>query len=62
MGIIHLLAERAKEVVAVMDSTKIGKRSRKKVLDLKQADRMVTDESVPGSVLEEYGKRGLVIE
>ena len=62
MGIIRLLAERAKEVVAVMDSTKIGKRSRKKVLDLKQADRMVTDESVPGSVLEEYGKRGLVIE
>lgn len=32
MGVIRLLAERAREVIAVMDSSKIGKRSRKKVL------------------------------
>ena len=43
MGVIRLLAERAREVIAVMDSSKIGKRSRKKVLSLQQVDRMVTD-------------------
>ncbi len=44
MGVIRLLAERAREVIAVMDSSKIGKRSRKKVLSLQQVDRMVTDD------------------
>ena len=45
MGVIRLLAERAREVIAVMDSSKIGKRSRKKVLSLQQVDRMVTDDA-----------------
>lgn len=53
MGVIRLLAERAREVIAVMDSSKIGKRSRKKVLSLQQVDRMVTDDAFFAFAAEE---------
>lgn len=62
MGVIRLLAERAREVIAVMDSSKIGKRSRKQVLSLQQVDRMVTDDAVPDTVREKYEEQGLVLE
>ena len=53
MGVIRLLAERAREVIAVMDSSKIGKRSRKKVLSLQQVDRMGTDDAFFAFAAEE---------
>lgn len=62
MGVIRLLAERAREVIAVMDSSKIGKRSRKQVLSLQQVDRMVTDDAVPDTVRKKYEEQGLVLE
>ena len=54
IGIIQILAEKAKEVIAVMDSSKIGKRSRAKALSLQQVDRMISDDAVSDAVKEQY--------
>ena len=62
IGIIRLLAKRAKEVIAVMDSTKIGKRSKKKALDLNEVDLLQTDDNVSAILKKKYQTHGLVIE
>lgn len=62
IGIIQILAEKAKEVIAVMDSSKIGKRSRAKALSLQQVDRIISDDAVSDAVKEQYRKYGLLIE
>lgn len=62
ISIIQLLAERAKEVIAVMDSTKIGKRSKKKVLELSNVDLLLTDNNISSSLKKIYHTNGLIIE
>ena len=62
LGIIQLLAEQAREVIAVMDSSKVGKRSRVKLLELQQVDRMVSDNGITEAVRREYQRQGLLIE
>lgn len=62
ISIIQLLAKRAKEVIAVMDSSKIGKRSKKKALELNEVDLLLTDNNVPNILKEKYRINGLTIE
>ena len=62
MGVIELLAQQAKRVIAVMDSSKLGKRSPKKVLSFHKVDRLLSDDSVPKKLKERYAQKGLLIE
>ncbi len=61
-GIIEILADRSGKTLAVMDSSKLGKRSQKKVLSLDRVDRMLTDDSVSIKLKKEYEQKGLLIE
>lgn len=61
IGIIQLLARTAKQVIAVMDSSKLGKCSKKKVLSNKQVDALVMDDHVTEEIREKYKKRGIII-
>ena len=61
-SILHILARNAAKVIAVMDSTKLERISRKKVLELKEADLLVMDENVPEKLRRQYEKTGLIIE
>lgn len=61
IGIMRALASRAKKTVAVMDSSKLGRRSKKQVFDLDAVEVLVMDE-VPAAEKEEYQKRGVVME
>lgn len=62
IGIIQLLAERACQVIPVMDSSKLGRRSRKDVLTLDQADCLVMDDHVTEEQKKNYMEKGIVIE
>ncbi|MFR5601224.1 MAG: DeoR/GlpR family DNA-binding transcription regulator [Lachnospiraceae bacterium] len=61
MGVIRLLAERARKKVAVMDSSKLGKKSKQKVLGLDQVDLLLMDGEIPKEVKKRYEKYGLTI-
>ena len=61
IGIIQLLAKTAKKVIAVMDSSKLGKRSKKKVLSLEEVDLLLMDNQVSGEIKEQYRKKGIEI-
>ncbi|HIX15928.1 MAG TPA: DeoR/GlpR family DNA-binding transcription regulator [Candidatus Hungatella pullicola] len=62
MGVMQILADQSKKVIAVMDSSKIGKRSRAKLFPLTQVDRLVTDTGVTEKMRHKYEKHGLIIE
>lgn len=59
--VIRMLAKKAKQVIAVMDSSKLGKCSKKNVLRFDQVDQLVMDGDVDVSILEKYQKRGIRI-
>lgn len=61
MGIIRLLARNARQVIAVMDSGKLGKCSKKKVLEPDQVDLLIMDDGVTEETRKEYGERGISI-
>lgn len=61
IGIIRLLAKNAKKVIAVMDSSKLGKCSKKKVLELEEADLLIMDDRVPEEIRKKYAERGIRI-
>ncbi len=61
-AIIQLLAQQSKQVVAVMDSTKLGKCSKYKVLDLEEVDYLIMDNEVKDEVKEKYFRKGIIIE
>ena len=61
MGIIQLLAKNAKKVIAVMDSSKLGKCSQKKVLELEQVDFVAMDEGIPEKIRKKYREKGIDI-
>lgn len=46
IGIIKLLSQRSEKVIAIMDSSKIGKRSKQKVLNLDNVDLLLTDDNI----------------
>lgn len=61
MGIIQLLAQTAGKVYAVMDSSKLGKRSRKKVLDRNKIDAVIMDDGVSENIRNQYEQQGIRI-
>ncbi|HJB27696.1 MAG TPA: DeoR/GlpR family DNA-binding transcription regulator [Candidatus Blautia faecavium] len=61
IGVIQLLAQTSKKVIAVMDSSKLGKCSKRKVLSLDQVDVLLMDDHVPAEIKEKYRKKGLEI-
>lgn len=61
MGIISLLAKNAKKVVAVMDSSKLGKCSKRKVLDIGQVDMVAMNDGVSPEIKKKYEERGIRI-
>ncbi len=60
-GIIQLLAKTSKRVIAVMDSSKLGKCSKKKILSREQVDRVVMDDNISEEVRKKYKECGIVI-
>ena len=61
IGVIRLLASRAKQVVAVMDSSKLGQQSKCRVLAADQVDLLVMDDHVPQEVRDKYKTKGITI-
>ena len=59
--VIQRLASISRQVVAVMDSSKLGKRSKVKVLEPDQVDLLVMESQVPPEVRERYEKAGFRI-
>lgn len=62
VGIIQLLSQRAKKVIAVMDSSKLGKCSKMNVLSIDKVDILLMDNHVSQSLKEEYRDKGVNIE
>ena len=50
------------KVIAIMDSSKIGKRSKQKVLNLDNVDLLLTDDNISPILKEKYKNKGLLIE
>ncbi len=61
VGVIQLLAANAKRVIAVMDSGKLGKRSKVRVLSPDQVDILLTDSRVSDEIREKYQAKGITI-
>lgn len=61
IGVIQLLAANARQVLAVMDSSKLGKCSKRQVLSPEQVDYLVMDNHVLPEVREKYEKKGITI-
>ena len=59
IGIIRFLAEHSRQVIAVMDSSKLGKCSKRQVLTPEQVDYLVMDSRVLPEVREKYEKKGI---
>ena len=62
IGIIKLLSQRSEKVIAIMDSSKIGKSSKQKVLNLDNVDLLLTDDNISPILKEKYKNKGLLIE
>ena len=60
--VIECLAEVSRQVIAVMDSSKLGKCSKVRVLDGDQVDVLVMDENISGDVREKYRNKGFLIQ
>lgn len=61
IGVIQLLAKNAENVIAVMDSGKLGKCSKRKVLSLDQVDILLMDDNISEDVREKYQEKGIQI-
>lgn len=61
IGVMHALAACAKQVVAVMDSSKLGKRSKKQIFPLDRVDVLVMDD-LPEKLRKQYSAAGAVIK
>lgn len=58
---IQIMAETSKQAVAVMDSSKLGTRSKHRVLEPKDIDLLCTDSVLSAALQEEYLKKGIHI-
>lgn len=61
IGVIQLLAKTAKRVIAVMDSSKLEKCSKKKVLSNEEVDTVIMDGNVSEDMRQKYKKYGITI-
>ena len=59
--VIQCLVEQARQRIAVMDSSKLGKCSKRQVLTPEQVDYLVMDSRVLPEVREKYEKKGIAI-
>lgn len=62
MGVIRFLSEHSRKVIAVMDSSKLGKRSKCKVLSLDSVERLIMDNHISEGIREKYREKGILIE
>lgn len=62
IGIMQVLAANAKQVVAVMDSGKLNKQSKKQIFPLRAVDVLVMDDGVSEAEKKRYKDLGAVIE
>lgn len=62
IGIIKLLSQRSEKVIAIIDSSKIGKCSKQKVLNLDNIDLLLTDDNISPILKEKYKNKCLLIE
>ena len=61
IGIMQLMARNSSKVIAVMDSSKLGRRSKKVIMDNSMIDLLVMD-SIKPEVRELYRRTGICIE
>lgn len=61
-GPMKIMFKNSKKVIAVMDSTKIGKRSKFKVFDCNDIEKLIIDNNISDNVKEIYIKKGINIE
>ncbi|MDD4849729.1 MAG: DeoR/GlpR family DNA-binding transcription regulator [Gemmiger sp.] len=61
IGVIQVLARQAKQVIALMDSSKLGRRSKKQILDFSQVDILVMDDNVSEETKKKYAANGMKI-
>ena len=61
IGVMQLMARNSSKVIAVMDSSKLGRRSKKVIMDNSMIDLLVMD-SVEPDVREFYRHAGICIE
>ena len=59
IGVIQTLAARSNNVIAVMDSSKLGKQSKKQIFPLDRVDLLVMDDHVSDQVKKEYATAGV---
>ena len=59
--VIQCLVEQARQRIAVMDSSKLGKCSKAKVLGPDQIDVLVMDDNISPEVKEKYQTKGIFI-
>ena len=61
ISILQLLSKNSKKVIAVMDSSKLGKCSKKKALSIDQVDMILMDDHISPEIREKYKKKGITI-
>ena len=61
IGVMQLMARNSSKVIAVMDSSKLGRRSKKVIMDNSMIDLLVMD-SIKPEVQELYRRAGICIE
>ena len=61
IGVIQALARNSRKVIAVMDSSKLGKCSKRRVLTAQEVDLLLMDGDIPPEVREEYRGSGILI-
>lgn len=62
IGVMQILARNAKKVIAVMDSSKLGKRSKCTALSKEDVDFIVMDDNVSPNTRKEYQQNGIIIQ
>lgn len=62
IGVIRLLAQNARRVIAVMDSSKLGQCSKCMALSPEQVDLLLMDDHIPPEVKEKYRSKGIEIQ
>lgn len=61
IGVIQQLAAGSRKVIAVMDSSKLGQCSKRRVLTADQVDFVVMDHHIAPEIQEKYQKKGIKI-
>ncbi len=55
------MAQAAREVILLLDSSKFGVRSMMRMLDLEAIHTLVTDDGAPMAIIEALRARGIVV-